>query len=170
MTFDIEIGGRRRTVTVESLDPRSQEGPYRVTIDGSAVVVDCRPTALGLSLIFDGNRSADLAVTERSGGEWLVQWSGLSLAAVVDGRRFRRGQAAEVTGGGEQRVTAPMPGRVIRVLVQPGEDVAARQGLVVVEAMKMENELGSPRAGRVREVAVSEGMSIEAGRLLVVVD
>jgi biotin carboxyl carrier protein len=63
-----------------------------------------------------------------------------------------------------------MPGRVLRVLVRPGDEVAARQGLVVVEAMKMENELGAPRAGRVREVVVDEGVSVEAGRLLVVIE
>jgi biotin carboxyl carrier protein len=170
MTFAIEIGGRSRTVTVESIDARSQDGPYRVTVDGSAVVVDCRPTPLGLSMILDGRRSLDVALTERAGAEWLVQWRGLNLTAVVDGRRNRRGREAAVAGGGEQRVTAPMPGCVIRVLVKPGDEVAARQGLVVVEAMKMENELTSPKAGRVREVAVSEGTSIEAGRLLVVVD
>jgi biotin carboxyl carrier protein len=59
---------------------------------------------------------------------------------------------------------------VLRVLVKPGDEVAERQGLLVVEAMKMENEIGSPRAGRVKEVAVSEGLSIEAGRLLVIVE
>jgi biotin carboxyl carrier protein len=63
-----------------------------------------------------------------------------------------------------------MPGRIVRVLVTAGDEVAAGQPLVVVEAMKMENELRSPKAGRVREVSVGEGMSIEAGRLLVVVD
>ena len=63
-----------------------------------------------------------------------------------------------------------MPGRVVRVLVKPGDNVAARQGLVVVEAMKMENELTAPRAGRVKEVAVAEGQSVEAGRLLVIVE
>ena len=63
-----------------------------------------------------------------------------------------------------------MPGRVVRVLVKPGDDVTLRQGLVVVEAMKMENELGSPKAGRVKDVTVIEGESVEAGRLLVVVD
>ena len=63
-----------------------------------------------------------------------------------------------------------MPGRIVRVLVKPGDEVALRQGLIVVEAMKMENELGSPKAGRVTEVAVVEGVSVEAGRLLVVVE
>jgi biotin carboxyl carrier protein len=70
---------------------------------------------------------------------------------------------------GEQRVVAPMPGKVIKVLVRPGDTVVPRQGLVVVEAMKMENELTAQKAGTVTEVAVTEGSSVEAGRLLVVV-
>jgi biotin carboxyl carrier protein len=69
-----------------------------------------------------------------------------------------------------QKVTAPMPGRVVRVLVGPGDEIAVRQPVVVVEAMKMENELRSPKAGRVKEVPVSAGMSVEAGRTLVVIE
>ncbi len=63
-----------------------------------------------------------------------------------------------------------MPGRVVRVLVSPGETVAARQGVVVVEAMKMENELRSPKAGRVKDVAVNAGDPVEAGRVLLVIE
>ncbi|RPJ54475.1 MAG: hypothetical protein EHM24_31740 [Acidobacteria bacterium] len=63
-----------------------------------------------------------------------------------------------------------MPGKIVRVLVAPGDHVAARQGLVVVEAMKMENELRAPRAGRVKDVHVAEGALVESGRLLVVVE
>ena len=63
-----------------------------------------------------------------------------------------------------------MPGRVLRVLVSVGDEVAAGQALVVIEAMKMENELKVLRAGRVREVLVVEASSVEAGRLLVVVE
>jgi biotin carboxyl carrier protein len=63
-----------------------------------------------------------------------------------------------------------MPGRVVRVLVSPGDAVQARQGVVVVEAMKMENELRAPKAGTVREVNVAVGASVEAGRVLVVVE
>ncbi len=63
-----------------------------------------------------------------------------------------------------------MPGKVVKILVKAGDQVKARQGLVVVEAMKMENELRSPKDGRVSDVLVAEGASVEAGRLLVVVE
>ncbi len=63
-----------------------------------------------------------------------------------------------------------MPGRVVRVLVGKGDQVEPRQPVIVVEAMKMENELRSPKAGRVKEIAVGAGTSVEAGRVLVVID
>jgi biotin carboxyl carrier protein len=69
-----------------------------------------------------------------------------------------------------QQVVAPMPGKVIRVLVAPGDAVAPKQGLVVIEAMKMENELRASGAGRVKAVRVAEGQSVEAGTLLVTVE
>ena len=172
MTFEIEIGGRVRSVTIDPLPgtgPRG--GPFRLTLDGRAVEVDAQPTDLGLSLVFtEGARSLDVALTEGAGGEWLVQLPHVALTALVDGRRFRRGSADEAKGHGGGRLTAPMPGRIVRVLVKPGDQVALRQGLVVIEAMKMENELAAPRAGRVIEVAVTEGQSVESGRLLVQIE
>jgi biotin carboxyl carrier protein len=172
VTFEVDISGRVRSVSVEALDGAGPGGGrFRVVVDGQASELSAFPTDLGLSLIFplDG-RAIDAALTDRPGGELLVQLPNVTVTAVVDGRRYQRGAATELSGGGARRVTAPMPGRVVRVLVKPGDQVAARQGLVVVEAMKMENELGSPKAGRVTEVAVSEGTPIDAGRLLVVVE
>ena len=63
-----------------------------------------------------------------------------------------------------------MPGRVVRILVAPGDQVADRQPVIVVEAMKMENELRSPKAGRVKHVAVAPGMSVDGGRVLIVIE
>ncbi len=101
----------------------------------------------------------------------LAYLRGRSTAVSVNGRRTGRG-AADTGGGahGEQRVVAPMPGRVVRVLVNAGDDVEARQPVVVVEAMKMENELRSPKTGRVKDVAVATGASVEAGRVLMVIE
>jgi biotin carboxyl carrier protein len=166
MSVEVEINGRTRLVQIEAVGRAS----FRVIVDGTPHDVEVAVTALGLSLRFADGRIADAAVTERASGEWLVQWPRVGLTALVDKRRHAHGAPAAVSVAGEQRVTAPMPGRVLRVLVAPGQMVEERQGLVVVEAMKMENEIGAPKAGRVKHVDVSEGVSIEAGRLLAIVE
>ena len=165
MTFEAEVGGR---VHVVALEPAG-DGRFRLDVDGVAEQVAVRETDLGLSIVFADGRVLDAAVTERARAEWLIQLPRATLEVSLDRRR-----KSQASGGaarpGEQHVTAPMPGRVLRVLVQIGDEVVERQGLVVVEAMKMENEIGSPKAGIVKSIAVSEGLSIEAGRLLVVVE
>ncbi len=171
MTFDIEINGRVRTVSVE----RASAGRYRVIVDGQAHLVDAaRIGSFGLSLLMDGDGGVQRDVQISPGGapgEILVRLDGLTVTAVVDGRRSGRASADGGTHArGEQAVVAPMPGRVVRILVDRGDDVVARQGVVVVEAMKMENELRSPKAGRVKEVAVAAGASVEAGRVLLVIE
>ncbi len=174
MRFEIEVNGRARTVVVERTGG-GRGSLFTVTVDGRARTVDVRRAGRsGFSLILpeDGHTSHDVTLAETARtGEWIVQLDAGTLRAVVDGRRVsaRGGDPAGAVDG-EQRVVAPMPGRVVRVLVAPGDEVAARQGLVVVEAMKMENELGSPKAGRVKDVQVSAGQSVEAGRVLVVVE
>jgi len=174
MTFEIEVNGRMRTASIETVGtPGATGGRFRIRIDADGAVheVDVAATDLGLSIVYaDTGRLADVAITERGPGDLLLQFPRVMLTALVDARRFRRGGGGPAAAAGEMRVTAPMPGRVLRVLVKPGDDVSARQGLVVVEAMKMENEIGSPKAGRIKEVAVTDGQSVESGRLLVVVE
>lgn len=170
MTFEIEVAGQTRTVSIDGLGPSGPTGgQFRALVDGQAHEVSVRLTDLGLSIVFADGRSVDVATTEVSPGEWFVQLPHVDVSVTVD-RRRRDDRLGAAASSGVQRVAAPMPGRVVRVLVKVGETVAARQPLVVVEAMKMENELPSPKAGTVREVAISEGESVEAGRLLVVVD
>ena len=91
-------------------------------------------------------------------------------ASVDDGRTWLDGQAPGAAGDGGGQVTAPMPGKITRILVQPGDEVSAGQGVIVVEAMKMENELGAPSAGRVDNVPVAEGDPVDAGAVLVVIE
>ena len=172
MTFEIEIAGRSRRVTVEPADATDQTGGrFRVTLDDVTHVVDARRTDLGWSIVYDEDRrSLDAAVTQQTRGDVLVQFPHMDVRVAIDGRRFRGDPLDASRSAHESAVAAPMPGRVVRVLVQPGDEVAARQGLVVIEAMKMENELAAPRAGRVGEVLVSEGESVQAGRLLVRLD
>jgi biotin carboxyl carrier protein len=171
VTFEVEVGGRVRRVSVEPIGPADASGGiFRVVVDDAAVEIDARPTDLGLSLVTADRGVVDAALTGLPGGEWIVEFPHVVVRASVDARRYLRSGATDVAGTGAQRILAPMPGRVIRVLVKPGDEVAVRQGLVVVEAMKMENELVAPRAGRVTEVAATEGLSVESGRLLVVIE
>jgi biotin carboxyl carrier protein len=172
MTFEIDVDGRMHRVALQPDGAADAAGGrFTVTVDDEASLVEARRTELGLMLRFPDGRTLDVALTPRSGGEWFVQLPHVGVTATVDGRRSAgAGGTADDAGTGPQRIAAPMPGRVVRVLVKPGEAVAARQGLVVVEAMKMENELSAARAGTVKEIAVAEGASVEAGRLLVVVD
>jgi len=168
MKFEVDAGGRQRSVTVERA---TEGGRFRVIVDGQAREVDAQATDLGLSLrLAADGRTVNAAATEGPGGEWLIQLPHVDVPVVVDGRRRAGGRHQAAGGHGQQRVTAPMPGRVLRVLVRAGDHVEHRQGLVVIEAMKMENELTAPKAGRVIDVAISEGISVEAGRLLVVIE
>jgi biotin carboxyl carrier protein len=116
------------------------------------------------SVLLDG-RSYDTSVEETPEG----------LVVVVHGFRFeievrdpRRWTHASGTAGvaGLQTVAAPMPGKVVRILISPGDEVEAGQGLIVVEAMKMQNEMKASRAGRVLSVAVREGATVAAGEIL----
>ena len=171
MTFEIELNGRGRTVSIE----RDGQARYRVTVDGVATVVDAQRTGdSGVTLLFPGEAHEGVTIQFAPGqaaGEMLAYLGGRNLAVSVNGRRTGRAAADAGTGAhGEQRIVAPMPGRVVRVLVAPGDEVERRQAVVVVEAMKMENELRSPKAGRVKDVAVTPGTSVEAGRVLVVIE
>ena len=171
MTFDVEINGHSRTISIERTTPDR----YRVIVDGHAQLVDAkRVGSFGLSLLFDGaDRSSREVQVSPSGtrGELLVGMDGKSVTVALNGRRTRRAAAdGGAHAGGEQTVVAPMPGRVVRLLVAGGDEVIARQPIVVVEAMKMENELRSPKAGRVKDIAVKAGDSVEAGRVLAVIE
>jgi biotin carboxyl carrier protein len=150
-----------------------------VSVDGRSRVVDARhiaPAAWSL-LVRDGDgrtsRSVEATVLpQQAASGFDVHINGLHIPVQLKGglgRRTPEGAGAG-SGSGPQRVTAPMPGKVVRVLVNAGDEVKTRQGLVVVEAMKMENELRAVRDGRVREVCVAEGQSVEAGASLVVVE
>ena len=169
MTFEVELDGKRRSVAIEP----TGGGVFRVAIDGIVHVVRAERTGeFGLSILADepAGRSLDVTVTPAGPpGEVLVGLGGRTVPVTIDGRR-RRAAHEGTHAQGEQAVTAPMPGRIARVLVSPGDAVAARQGVVVVEAMKMENELRSPKAGRVKDVSVAPGSLVEAGRVLVVIE
>ena len=178
MMLEIAVGDRVRTVSVVR-----KGALLHVTLDGRTHVVDARrvsDSALSM-LIQNGHdgaavRSIDATFAERAdGGNFDVHLLGRAIAVEARpstrwGRRNDGPTSLRTAAQGPQRVVSPMPGKIVRVLVKPGDQVTAKQGLVVVEAMKMENELRAARDGRVREVPAVEGQSVEAGAVLVIVD
>jgi biotin carboxyl carrier protein len=194
MTCDLETRGGRRTI-----DVRRRGSEWEMTLDGRILKVDVTAIGGRLALLirppspdgfggtgppspdgFGGTsgetafaaRSYEVAVERRSNGERIVHISGLAVpVSIVDPREQlvrRRGAAA--SDSGPRSIVSPMPGRIVKVLVREGDTVAAQQGLVVIEAMKMENELRAPRAGQVTAVKVVEGMSVEGGAVLIVLE
>ena len=168
----VEVNGTVHRVTVER-DPSAAQR-LRVAWGEIEHFIDARQLdAQTLSLVGVGADSGSLearVVGSGSHGELDVTIDGVLVRATVDtGRTFLGGQTGDGSQGPHE-VVAPMPGKVVRVLVQEGDVVDAKQSIVVVEAMKMENELTTPRAGSVRRVPVSEGTSVDAGTVLVVIE
>ena len=154
-----------RTVRVEV---RGQSGRYQLTIDGRALEVDFQPAGRDFaSLLVDG-RSYEAGIARR-GGAYTVVLAGATFDIELRDAA-REGPAARARATGPVRLTAPMPGKIVRLLVEAEQQVEAGQGLLVMEAMKMENELKAPRAGRVREVHVGERQAVETGALLLVLE
>ena len=138
-------------------------GIYSVLIGGRSLAVRVYEASAARAASVDGSGAP------RS-GEYEVHVDGVSYeVSLRDPRRWRRDRT-ELALEGRQTVKAPMPGKVIRILVSQGQAVDAGQGLVVVEAMKMQNEIKSPKAGSVRKVLVGEGQAVNAGETLVVVE
>ena len=154
-------------VDIETLGPSR----YAVTLNGVRHEVEARRTASGaLSMLVD---TTSHTLDVRDDGEFLqvfVDGDPLRIE-VADERRWVLRDVKQAGGAdGRQTMSAPMPGKIIKVFVKPGDAVTEGQGLVVIEAMKMENELKSPKAGKVLEVSAVEGSSVENGAKLLVVE
>jgi biotin carboxyl carrier protein len=167
MPYLASSGGREHRLDVRQV----QEG-VAVRLDDREFLVDLLRVNAGLySLIIDG-RSFEIDVLETEGAH-VVLVNGQPFRVEIQDEQERRLRAA--AGKGEARVgkrvvTAPMPGKVVKLLVKPGDAVSPGDGVIVVEAMKMENELKAPAAGTVREIRVEEGRAVGGGDVLVVIE
>ena len=174
MQYDVEINGRTRQVAIRRVGE-----VFNAVVDGRSFEVDAaRIDPLTLSLVVRPSSGAAASncsfevtiVPDPVSGQLAIRVGSATVLVRRNGRRKSGARDEGATAAvGPQRVMAPMPGKIVRVLVQSGETVRARQPLVVVEAMKMENELRAFRNGTVAEVLAREGQSVEAGTLLVVI-
>ena len=170
MKLSAEAGGCVRIIEI-----RHGRKGYEVTVDGRPVAIDVAAAGQRYWSLLVGGTSYELSFGEESGGITMVHVNGHAIPVVVSGgghfgTAARRARAIPAGADGPQPLTAPMPGRVVKWLVRAGDRVEVRQGLVVIEAMKMENELRSPKTGTVTETRVPEGTSVEAGATLAVVE
>jgi biotin carboxyl carrier protein len=169
MRFEVQLTGSagKKLRTVELAREADR---WKVLLDGKPTDADAVEIAPHtLSLLLDG-QAFEIRITSSPDGSLKLQ-TGLHefTAEVVDPRAWRGRKHGALEAEGRQQVFAPMPGKVIRILVQEGDQVETGQGLLVVEAMKMQNEIRSPKGGTVERLHVKEGQPVNAGEVLCIV-
>jgi len=171
---EVEVRG-----TTYRVDVRRDGPDWVVSLDGRTCRVDARRLAEGWSLLIGpdavapegARRSYDVAFEASSDGVGVhVDGVAVPVSFPASQRRGRRQAAAATAGAGQHAAVAPMPGRVVKVLVAIGDVVADRQPVAVLEAMKMQNDVRATRAGRVSEIRAVEGSLVDAGVVLVVIE
>lgn len=164
MKLEIDIAGAAHTVEL------SHDGSgLSCAIDDAPVNGNAIEVAPGIySILIDG-RSFEVRLEQFAGDLRASVGSAEYALRVRDPRKWERNRGAAVSFQGRHHVAAPMPGRVVRVLAEPGAVVTVGQGIVVVEAMKMQNEVRSPKDGRVERILVKEGQTVNAGDTIAVV-
>ena len=162
-----EKGGRSVLISLREVG----EGIYEIAMDGRTVHVDAVRSGPTIFSVIEEGQQFEAMVDEKGahGFDVLVAGRIFHLES-IDERTKLLAQSAAPVATGPQTVAAEMPGKVVKVAVAAGGQVREGQGVVVLEAMKMENEITSPIAGRVKEIAVSEGQTVEAGAVLFVVE
>jgi biotin carboxyl carrier protein len=164
MIYDVTSDGKDYRLELNRTD-----GRWSCRLDGKEVEVDAvlaRPDVLSLRV---GNLAYEVK-SERVASE-LHLWVGSSRFSVeVRDPRSLRGRARAAEDHGPRKIVAPMPGKVVRLLVREGDEIEAGAGVAVVEAMKMQNEIKSPKKGTIQRILVSEGSAVNAGDVLIVVE
>jgi biotin carboxyl carrier protein len=162
MKYEVLLGGKTRIVELE----HAADG-WQIELDGNSVdasIVQVAPNTFSVLLHGD---SYQIRVAPRADGT-LTLHTGLAeyQAEINDPRVWRGRKHGVLEAEGRQPVTAPMPGKIVRVLVSEGDSVEVGQGLLVVEAMKMQNEIRSPKSGKVEKLLAKENQAVNAGDIL----
>jgi biotin carboxyl carrier protein len=164
MTYEISIDGTNYRLELSQI-----EGRWACRLDGREIEVDAvlaRPDVLSLRL---GNKAYEVKC-ERVGSDLHLWVGSVRCDAEVRDPRSLRSRARAVDDHGPRKLTAPMPGKVVRILLREGADVDAGTGVLVVEAMKMQNEVKSPKKGKIQKIVVREGAAVNAGDVLGIVE
>ena len=166
---------------------------YKAIINGETVEVEFERTATGIEAAV-GGRKYSMDVSSVKPGVFLLNWDTRSIEVsvlpegddssistvciasqrfsveILDGRRMMQRTVRNSDHGGASEIRSPMPGKIVRVLLTAGAEVVAGQGIVVMEAMKMQNEMKSSISGRIRKIEVVEGETVRSGDLIAIVE
>lgn len=165
MIFEVSVDGRYYRVELERGE---SPGQWKCHLNGEQILLDATTTAPGvLSLILGGN---SYEVLESAGQQQLAIAGRRYAIEVRDPRAWKTRRARAGTGEGPKKILAPMPGKVVRVIASEGSEIEQGAAVIVIEAMKMQNELKSPKKGRVAKVFAVEGSPVNAGDVLAVIE
>ena len=165
MAYIAILDDKTHKIEVQELE---EDHLYRIVIDGTEHIIDGRKLTDHIYSLLMDNRSFTVDVAAKD-DQYTVACEGKSIQLrLLDERRaLRPGEGSGVGRDGGKLIKSFMPGKVVEVLVKVGDDVVKDQGLVIIEAMKMENELRSTATGKVKEIRVSPGQAVESGELLI---
>jgi len=164
MKYDVSIGGNHY-----QLELGRDASRWSCHLDGLEVDVDAIPVRPGVLSLRVGHEIYEVKC-ERKADHVQVWFRGECYAAEVRDPRSLRARTRAADDHGPRKLTAPMSGKIVRVLTREGSEVDAGAGLVVVEAMKMQNEIKSPKKGTVQKILVNEGAAVNAGDVLAIVE
>ncbi len=164
MTYDVALDGKNYRLELNQV-----EGRWSCRLDGREIEVDAvlaRPNVLSLRI---GNKAYEVKC-ERVASDVHIWVGSRRFAPEVRDPRSLRSRGRSVDEHGPRKLTAPMPGKVVRILLTQGSEVEAGAGVLVVEAMKMQNEVKSPKKGTIQKITVAEGSAVNAGDVLAIVE
>lgn len=166
MKLELEIDGQMIEAEFVFADNAAQ-----LTLGGETHAAQVSEPEPGLFTVIINNRVYRCAIEKTPSGDAEVIVNCKRISVAVRDKKHLRGQSGAGAGAsGRVNLTSPMPGKVVRVLLNAGDEVAAHQGVLVVEAMKMQNEVQSPKAGKVAEIKVAEGQTVNTGEVLAVIE
>jgi biotin carboxyl carrier protein len=169
MKFEVQFRGTDGPKT-RNVELQRVENAWQVFLEGERVSADVAEVAPDIFSVLLNGRAFEIRVFQEFDGVLQLQIGGEEFVAEVMDTRAWRGRHSAAQVEGRQQIVAPMPGKIVRVLVQQGETVVMGQGLLVVEAMKMQNEIRSPKNGKVEQLQAREGQSVNTGEILGWVD
>jgi biotin carboxyl carrier protein len=164
MTYDVNIDGKKFRLELNQLD-----GRWECSLNGEAVEVDAVLARRDVLSVIIGGKAYEVK-RERTATDMHLWVGPIRYAVQLRDPRSLRGRPSADNGKGPRKLVAPMPGKVVRILAAESTEVEAGQGVLVVEAMKMQNEIRSPKKGVVRKIVAAEGAAVNAGDVLAVVE